>query len=191
MHKSNDLPYPDCFHAESAEAWLALGLPEESLIELDKIQPEYQMHPLVIQFRSRSCRRTRRFDQALTLARQLKAISPDDYWGYFSENLCLRDMHRLNEAYQVLKEAVKHFPENDLLWYNLACDACLLGCHDEALKCFRMSLQLHKRNQAGWDSILSDSDLAAIRPKILEAYRIEKLLDQYFAEPVTRKSPNY
>ena len=72
----------------------------------------------------------------------------------------LHCLKRTEEAYEQLKEGLRRHDEEELIWYNLACYACVLGKKFEARK------KLEKAIDIGGDGVktraLDDPDFEAL-----------------------------
>ena len=69
-------------------------------------------------------------------------------------------MKRTQEAYDALKPALDTFKNEQLVWYNMACYACVLGNKDEARELLSKAIEL------GGDAVktqaLEDPDLQGV-----------------------------
>jgi Flp pilus assembly protein TadD len=69
-------------------------------------------------------------------------------------------MKRTQEAYDELKPALDTFKKEQLVWYNMACYACVLGDKEEARELLSKAIEL------GGDAVktqaLNDPDLQGV-----------------------------
>ena len=75
-------------------------------------------------------------------------------------SFALHEMKRTQEAYDELKPALDTFKNEHLVWYNMACYACVLGNKDEARELLGKAIEL------GGDAVktqaLEDPDLQGV-----------------------------
>lgn len=163
------LEAPDCHHLRAAEGWLELGSPAEAVAELAWIAPERQRHPDVLEVRWSLHARERQWDAALAVARQLVAGAPNRASGWLNHAYALRRATGggLPQAREALKPAVKQFPKEPVIPFNLACYACQLGQLDEARAWFKRALKVGGREQIK-RMALADEDLKPLWPEIAE-----------------------
>jgi len=132
--KPKKFPLPDLRFLEAAEGWLELGNWQEANEELENIQPELRAHPYVLELRYKIFDAAGRWDMALGVAEGLMKILPENQWGYFYTAYALHELKRTQEAYDVVKAVIHKFPDHQLMHYNLACYACVLGKLKEAYR---------------------------------------------------------
>ena len=159
------LPHPYDKQLEAAEGWLGLGNWQEAETELASIPAEFQNHPFVLELRYKIFENTGRWDRAVAVAENLRATLPENLWGHFYLAYSLHELKRTQEAYDILLPVLPRFPEHYLMRYNLACYACQLGKHEEAMTWLAKALAL-----AGKKEIillaLDDPDLKPLWAKI-------------------------
>lgn len=160
------LPHPDNLHLRAAEGWLELGDPSESLAELEKIAPVHQSSPFVLMVRHAIQARNQQWELARQSASRVRDQYPDIAWGHFHLAFSLHELKQTQAAYDILKPVLTRFPKNQLMRYNLACYACQLGKHAEAMQWLKQAIKLpgeihHLKQQA-----LADPDLEALWPQI-------------------------
>ena len=160
-----NLPHPDNKHLEAVEGWLGLGNWREAEVELANIAPGLRTHPFVLEMRYKIFEQSGQWDQAVIVAKNLRELLPENQWGHFYLAYSLHELKRTQEAYDTLSAVIGQFPEHYLMRYNLACYACQLGKHEEALTWLAKTIKL-----AGNKEILAmaktDSDLKPLWPKI-------------------------
>jgi uncharacterized protein HemY len=157
------------YHLRAAEGWRELGLPAEAEVELAKIAPAHQRHPDVLEVRWVLLAHERRWDDALTLARELLSAAPERSSGWLHQAYALRRATGggLQEAWGALLPAATKFPHQPLICFNLACYACQLGRHDEAVGWLKRALQIGDRDEIIRMALL-DRDLEPMRAEILK-----------------------
>ena len=153
---------PDSHHLRSAEGWLELGNPQESLIDLERITPSNQNHPDVLAVRWHIFEKLKNWEQCVLIAHQMMEISPENPRGFIDHANALFFWGRTEEAYQSGKIAMKKFPKNAVLPYNMACYACRLGDLDECWGFLEKACKLgNKEEIKNWAR--RDPDLAILR----------------------------
>ena len=101
----------------------------------------------------------------LSDANRLHTIDPDQPSTFITCAFATRRCRSLEEAECILLEGIKRFPDEGLIWYNLACYAAVAGRADEALLLLGRALKLAPgllRIAAG------DEDFTAVRAQIDE-----------------------
>ena len=123
----NNLQHPDNFYLAAAEGWLGLGLPEEALLELNRISLSYQTDLAVMQVRYLIYVKTKCWNRALKTAKSMAALMPDASWGLFHCAYCLRELKHIKAAYRILISLADKHPRELRVIYTLACYSCQLG----------------------------------------------------------------
>lgn len=163
------LEAPVWHRLRAAEGWLELGSPTEAVAELALIAPEHQRHPDVLEVRWALHARERQWDAALAVARQLVAGAPNRASDWLNRAYALRRAAGggLPQAWEALKPAVKKFPKEPVIPFNLACYACQMGQLDEARAWFKRALKVGGREQIK-RMALADADFKPLWPEIAE-----------------------
>jgi predicted Zn-dependent protease len=101
-----------------------------------------------------------RWEQALEAATAIRDIKPEPPEGWIYCASTLVTLGRNQKAVQVLEEAVKAFPDDEIINYDLASVCCLLGRTEEARKWLSRAVEL------GGDEVklkaLDDPDLGPV-----------------------------
>ncbi|HEY0968609.1 MAG TPA: hypothetical protein VGD88_14550 [Opitutaceae bacterium] len=151
---------------EYATGYLELGLTAQAAAELAAIDPADQDLIEVLRVRSEYHMQAKEWESLINVAASLARRAPDDESGWISWAYALRELNRVEEARSVLQEAeLRHGKTCGVLHYNLACYACLLGNHLEALRRLRRALRI---NEEWKQSALGDTDLQPLWPEIAE-----------------------
>jgi len=158
------LPHPDNKHLEAAEGWLGLGNWREANEELENIRSELSVHPFVLEVRYKIFAETKRWDEAVEIARTLSEMLPDNSWGFVHYAYSLHELKRTKEAYGVLIPVVDKFSEPTIR-YNLACYSCQLGNLKEAVQWLKKAIDLAGKKDVR-ELALHDPDLEPLRDKI-------------------------
>ncbi len=135
---------PDAHYLSAADGWSELGLPAEAEAELNRIAPNYQSHPDVLESRWRILAQTRRWENALSVARTLLEKAPNRCSGWLDHAYALRrtSNNGLQEAWNALLPAYEKFPGEPTIAYNLSCYACQLKQFDQARTWFRRAMKI-------------------------------------------------
>ena len=161
-----NLPYPNNKHLEAAEGWLELGNCKEANEELENIAPELKAHPFVLEVRYRIFAETKRWEEAVEIARTLSEMLPDNSWGFIHYAYSLHELKRTKEAYGVLIPVADKFSDSTIR-YNLACYSCQLGNLQEAMQWLKLAIDLAGKKDIR-QMALHDPDLEPLRTKIEE-----------------------
>ena len=151
----------------AAIGWMELGNPREALNELGQIAPRYRQSPPVLElyWMLYSCEAD--WDRALTIARDLMAIAPEnpESWLHHAYSVRRAAGGNIEAAWQALLPAMEKFPKESTIPYNLACYACQMGRLEEARELLRKSYAAGDRKTLKQMS-LADRDLEALWPEI-------------------------
>ena len=93
-------------------------------------------------------------------AAALKKRHPEDADWWIAQAYATRRCRSIEEAREILLEAVKTHPEEPCINYNLGCYACVLGEHEEALGRVHSAIGLDPKYK---NMALDDDDLEALR----------------------------
>ncbi len=158
---------PDVHHFQAAQGWLGLGVRAEAWAELDAISPTNQRHPAVLDLRWTMHVEAREWDAALKVAGEMLAQAPGraDSWLHHAYALRRSAHGGLAQAHAALEPAVKKFPKEPVIPYNLSCYACQLQQLDEARAWFQKALQAGKKSELK-RMALADSDLEELWAEI-------------------------
>jgi tetratricopeptide (TPR) repeat protein len=145
---------------EYAEGYIGLGLIKEASAELDAIDGDDRMSMKVLRVRIDLYMEAKQWDMVVTMARQVAEIAPADEQIWISWAYALRELQLIKDAEAVLLRAEKDYGHKSaILNYNLACYACLQGCHEGANKRLKRAIRLDKRFEDAW---AQDPDLKAL-----------------------------
>ena len=162
----------DVHLVRAAHGWLELNLPAEAEAELAQLSPNAQSHPLVLQALWQLHAHQRRWQLAHTVAELLAEKFPDDVNGWVHRAYAARRMDGggLQAAWDALRPAAEHFPDETIVPYNLACYACQLAKLDAARHWLGRAREIAGRQNAReaiQQMALADPDLAPLREEIL------------------------
>jgi len=126
----------------AAKGWLELANHLEAHEELEKISPKFKAHPLVVLTRWEVYAKAEKWDYALILAESLKELIPGEAQAWINLSFTLHELERTQEARDRLLPAVKLFPKNWVITYNLACYASQMGELGQAKKWLERAYQV-------------------------------------------------
>ena len=129
---NDELDWQDIRQVESAEGWLGLGDTKEANRELGQIAAGKQLHPAVLQVRYLICAKEQLWEACVKFAEAMVRKEPTLAFGWIHRSYALHELKRTREALDQLLPAVKHFPQEATVRYNLACYECVLGNLDQA-----------------------------------------------------------
>ena len=159
---------PDSFHLRSAVGWLELGNPTEASEEIARISPQALNHPDVLEVRWQVCAATQSWDAALPVGEALVEIVPKRASSWIHRAYALRRAQNggLEKAWEALLPAVKLFPKNHMIPYNLACYAAQFGRLDEAWDWLQKAIKAARDQAAIKQMALADHDLEPLWERI-------------------------
>lgn len=125
---------PDSHYLQAAMGWLELGNPIEAEHELDGINPVFRDHPDVLEVRWEISAHACHWNECVELANAVIRLAPGRASGWIDRAYSLRRLVRggVRAAFHSLLPAVKRFPGEPLVPFNLSCYACQLGRLEEA-----------------------------------------------------------
>ena len=151
---------PDTFHLQAAQGWMELGNHEEANEELELIDAPLRAHPDVLEVRWLIHQKVENWELCENIGSALVKLVPERTTGWIHRSFALHEMKRTQEAYDELKPALDTFKDEYLVWYNVACYACVLGNKDEARGLLSKAIEL------GGDAVkvqaLNDPDLQGV-----------------------------
>jgi len=161
---------PDSHHLKASEGWLELGNADEAGREIARIQAQFLDHPDVLEMRWRVCAHGQRWEPALELAEQLVVIAPDRSFGWIHRAYSLRRVKEgsIEKAWTALLPAVRRFPGELIIPYNLACYTAQMGRLDEAWAWLQKALESAGNIDRLKKLALADADLAPLHQRIRE-----------------------
>jgi tetratricopeptide (TPR) repeat protein len=157
---------PDTHHLTAAQGWIELGNYVEADAELDKIAQEFRAHPDVLGVRWCICAKAGKWETCVDLAAAVVAADPKRPSGWIQRSFALHELKRTQEALDLLEPAANLFLDEWNIRYNLACYACQLGKHDEALEWLKDALDLAEDKKAVKTMAMDDKDLEPLWVKI-------------------------
>jgi|SRR5579863_2016374 len=132
---------PDSHHLSAAQGWLALNDVAEAVAELEKIRPELDSHPDVLETRWQICVKQEKWAECLELADLMLKTAPEHPASWISRAYSLRRIPGggLKAAQKCLLKGYEKCPWEPVIAFNLACYACQLGEWEEARTWLKMA----------------------------------------------------
>jgi predicted Zn-dependent protease len=157
------LPDEVAWGLERAEGYLDLKMTGPARRELDRIPAAYHAHPAFLSVRLQAALAGEHWAEAAELAGLLRQLEPGEPIHLIQLAYATRRAKGIEEARMLLLEALKTFPDVDVIPYNLACYECQLGNLEASLE----YLGRATAKDARWREIaLEDEDLKAIWPRL-------------------------
>jgi predicted Zn-dependent protease len=128
----DSLGHLDSFYLRAAQGWFELGNCTEAAAELARLSGLAREHPDALGLNWQIAVKLKRWEDGLLVAERLCTLAPGSAFGWIHRSYCLHELKRTQEAWDLLLEKWKSFPEEWLISYNLACYACQLGKLREA-----------------------------------------------------------
>ena len=172
----SSLEPPDNHFLNAADGWLMLGNAEEARREFEQMRTEARAHPDALDFEWRWLAHEKRWEEAVDVAQRLVERFPSRADAWIHRSFSLHELRRTQEAFDLLLPALKKFPRETTIPYNLACYTSQLGDLAEARKWFQRVLTLGKSSEEKLHRLhaaLEDVDLKPLWPELrqrLEAF---------------------
>lgn len=144
-------------HLSYCQGYLDLGMVDDAHDELESIEFEDRLEKEVLSARIQVYIKAKYWDLVANIGKTLATQHPDEsewwlYWAYGA-----RRTNSLDQAKGILLEALKSFPDNATILYNLGCYACVDESYDIASALVKRAIELDKDFQA---LAIADKDLA-------------------------------
>ena len=156
---------PDTHHLSAAEGWLELGNHAEALSELNLVSPAEQGSVEVLGLRWSISAQLKLWDECVGIAANIIELAPRNVFGWIHRSYALHELKRTSEARDLLLPALKRFPKNETIPYNLACYECQLGDLDAARDWLRRAMKLKNPKKLKAQA-LEDADLKPLWAEI-------------------------
>ena len=171
-----NLEPPDNHFLDAATGWLMLGNAEEARSEFEQLSPTARVHPDALDFQWRWLAHLKRWEEAVDVAQLLIDQCPKRADTWIHRSFALHELRRTQEAHDLLLPALKRFPKEMTIPYNLACYTSQLGDLAAARQWFQKVLALGKTSTEKLERLhaaLEDPDLKPLWPELQE--RLENL----------------
>ncbi|MBC2605392.1 tetratricopeptide repeat protein [Pelagicoccus albus] len=143
-----------------ANGYRELGMFDEALAELENIDEMLSCKNELLKMRLAILMEAQRWQEALPTAHRLAAKESSDPGNVVNLAYVTRRSSGIESAKTILEKAVKLFPEEAIIHYNLGCYACCTGDTETAMKylirSFRLDPEYLEMSQ-------KDEDLKSIR----------------------------
>lgn len=158
---------PNSHYLSAAIGWMELGNPREALRELSQVDRQLWNHADVLEVRWQIHAQEQNWERALIVARELVHADPGRPGAWLHHAYALRRVAGggLKAAWKALHPALKAFPKEDLIPYNLSCYACQMNDLNEAQRLLEMAMSVGDKDELKRRA-LSDSDLKPLWPVI-------------------------
>ena len=133
---------PESHYLDAAKGWLGLEALEEAARELEFIRPELRDHPEVLEVRWALAANDGDWNQALLIAGSIVRLMPEKPEGWIYQGSALTELNRHADAYTVLLQGHRRFPQDEILAYDLACVCCVAGREGEAAEWIRKAVAM-------------------------------------------------
>jgi len=129
----------------AAQGYCELEMRCEALGELDKLPPEEQLRPDVLEMRVLLFMQEHLWRKALNASRKLCAVAPETPIGFIHAAYCLHEMGETRQARKLLLEGPLSLQADATYHYNLACYECVLGNFDAARGYLQTSVSMDEK----------------------------------------------
>ena len=160
-----ELEPPEHHHLSAATGWLELGNVAEARSELARLAPASQDHPDVLELRWRIHAEEKDWPAAVTVARKLIEVDPENPGGWINQSYGLHELRRTPEAWERLLAVADKFANVSTIPYNLACYACQMGNLPAARHWLAKAVQARGKAEVK-QMALVDPDLQPLREEI-------------------------
>ena len=127
---------------------------------MELIDAPLRSHPDVLEVRWGIYAKVKDWEACLHIAKAMVKLDSRRFTGWINRSFALHELKRTQEACDQLHEGLYRFRDESLIWYNLACYACVLGKKSEARK------KLEKAIDIGGDAVktraLDDPDFEGL-----------------------------
>jgi len=129
-------------HLLAAQGYLELGMVDEALAELSRIETPCLGDPDLMEMRLHILMQARRWNDALAVAEELLRIRHDALAAYIHGAFALHELGRTQEARDLLLKGPMILRNDPTFHYNIGCYEAVLGNRDSALISLKQSFAL-------------------------------------------------
>lgn len=167
MHR---LERRDELQVYAAAGWLQLGNAIEAKAELSKLSAAAREVPDVLEVIWQVHVALKEWAEALKAAEVLQRLAPERSSSWIERAFALRRVPGggLEQAKEVLLEGLRFFPEEPLLYYNLACYAAQCGKPEEAMDWLKQAVKIAEDPAMIRKLAAHDEDLTSLRHRLSE-----------------------
>lgn len=150
-------------HLTVAEGYFGLGMHQDAHDELELIAPEDKTRPEVFALRAGIYHAMQKWEMCAAVAGHLAKVQSDKriWWSLWA--YAVRRSESVEAAEKILIRALTRFPEEAILFYNLACYTSVMGRTREAKSLLAEAISL---DQAYRLKALDDEDLRPLWDEI-------------------------
>jgi tetratricopeptide (TPR) repeat protein len=147
----------------AAEGYLELSMPDDTLVELDKLADSEQERFEALRLRILALLQKKDWHLGLTVSLKMSDLYPKVTFASIHTAYCLHELGKTEEAKQTLLEGPPALLNEAVYYYNLACYEAILGNSAQAKAYLSTSFQLDKSFKK---DARKDPDLESIRDSI-------------------------
>jgi len=144
----------------ASQGYLELGMPDESLAELDRLPEDVKHTEPVLSIRLTIFMAAKRWEDALPVCEALRRVAPSNSIGFIHGAFCLHELGRTAEALQLLLTMPSSLKKEAVYHYNLGCYYAVLGQPDEACRHLQKSFELDSKFR---EIAKRDPDLVSVK----------------------------
>jgi len=173
VHAMPTLEPPDSHFLDAATGWLMLGNADEARREFEQLRPIARNHPNALDFEWHWFAHEKRWHEAVAVAQRLIEQCAQRADAWIHRSFALHELRRTQEAHDLLLPALKQFPEEPTIPYNLACYASQLGDLTAARKWMQRVLRLDGspvEELRRLSAALEDADLKPLWPELRKLF---------------------
>jgi len=148
---------------QKADGYIDLKMYGKAHAELAEIPAKQQGESVVKLIHLRLAMEEQDWRLAVTLSEEMRDLMPKNPGFWIQHAYAKRRAEGLDAAYGILKEAIRRFPREPVIPYNLACYECRLGRQNEALEFLKRAFDL---DPAYRETALEDDDLEPLWDRI-------------------------
>jgi len=141
----NTVEVKDRWRRRAALGYIELGMPREAELELAELSPHGRMHDEAIILRLHMAQHWHDWKLATELSELLIGRQPHNVEWRIVLAYSIRRSHSLDAARRILEEALRDYPREAILHFNLGCYACVAGDIDKARKYVREAIRLNDK----------------------------------------------
>jgi tetratricopeptide (TPR) repeat protein len=147
----------------AAQGYVELGLYSEARRELACLPPAMETRPEVMELAVLCLMGEKRWDDALSMARNLCLAEPSEAGGYIHAAYCLHELGHTQDALDVLASGPPSLQTKAVYFYNMGCYHACLGETETAVKLLEKAFEKDSRLRR---DAKRDRDLAQLRDRL-------------------------
>lgn len=143
----------------AAQGFLELGDPDSAWEELESIPAEERAHPIALRLRVYIYHEKKRWAEMAEISRHLTEVEPEQPEHWTNRASAERRHLGIPVAEKTLLHALERFPNEGILYYNLACYSAVDGRTAEAKSLLSKAIEIDPEFK---QLALEDEDMAGI-----------------------------